>query len=45
MPIVLNPYVRALPSGSYSPAYAIGKFFIDVIGMNAPMYTMPWALR
>lgn len=44
MPIVLNPYMFVPFLAAPMVNAIIGKFFIDVIGMNAPMYTMPWAL-
>lgn len=44
MPIVLNPYMFVPFLVAPMVNAIIGKFFIDVIGMNAPMYTMPWAL-
>ncbi len=44
MPIVLNPYMFVPFLLAPMVNAVIGKFFIDVIGMNAPMYTMPWAL-
>lgn len=44
MPIVLNPYMFVPFLAAPMVNALIGKFFIDVIGMNAPMYTMPWAL-
>lgn len=42
MPIVLNPYMFVPFLVAPMVNAIIGKFFIDVIGMNAPMYTMPW---
>lgn len=44
MPIVLNPYMFVPFLIAPMANAIIGKFFIDFLGMNAPMYTMPWAL-
>ncbi|WP_270239987.1 PTS lactose transporter subunit IIBC [Collinsella tanakaei] len=44
MPIVLNPYMFVPFLLAPACNAVITKFFIDVIGMNAPIYTLPWAL-
>lgn len=43
-PIILNPYF--LIPFLFAPVVnvLIGKFFIDVLGMNGFIYAMPWAL-
>ena len=43
-PIILNPYF--LIPFLFAPVcnVLIGKFFIDVLGMNGFVYAMPWAL-
>lgn len=44
MPIVLNPYMFVPFLLAPACNAVITKFFIDVIGMNAPIYALPWAL-
>ena len=44
IPIVLNPYLFIPFLVAPAVNAVVGKFFIDFLGMNAPMYTLPWAL-
>lgn len=44
IPIVLNPYLFIPFLVAPMCNAIIGKFFIDFLGMNAPMYVLPWAL-
>lgn len=44
MPIVLNPYMFVPFLLAPMANAVIGKAFIDFLGMNAPIYTLPWAL-
>ena len=44
MPIVLNPYMFIPFLLAPACNAVVTKFFIDVIGMNAPIYALPWAL-
>ncbi len=44
MPIVLNPYMFVPYLLAPAVNAIIGRFFIEVIGMNGTMYVMPWAL-
>lgn len=44
MPIVLNPYLFVPYLVAPAANAVITKLFIDFIGMNAPMYNLPWAL-
>ena len=44
MPIVLNPYMFVPYLLAPACNAIITKFFIDFLGMNAPMYALPWAL-
>lgn len=44
IPIVLNPYLFVPYLLAPACNAVITKFFIDFLGMNAPMYMLPWAL-
>lgn len=44
MPIVLNPYLFVPFLLAPACNAVITKFFIDFLGMNAPIYTLPWAI-
>lgn len=44
MPIVLNPYMFVPYLLAPACNAVITKLFIDFVGMNGPMYTLPWAL-
>lgn len=43
-PIILNPYFFVPFVVAPVVNVILGKFFIDVLGMNAFMYVLPWAL-